>query len=276
MPAGTTHEEHALFAEDLDAGVVAVVGGAGAVDDGDRVVVEPQRRHDIVVEVGKLFPGFGHLEVVGLGVDVPHAGTSEPVDGVEVVAVDLGDDAVALGKVPHPGPRATRAAAGALDDHHAAQVARVEHGLATQKTLVEPTHETDLQLDAGIFASPLGGRALCHRERHRLLEKHVFACRSRRAGDLTVEKRRRHDHDRVDGGVGAHRCIVGMAGGDAELLRSRRQVRRARIAEANEFSPADPAGDIGTMDQTGPASADECEPQPTHAQVPPGGVPNEP
>ena len=205
MPAGAADEEHTLLAEDLDAGVVAVVSGAGAVDDGNRVVVEPQRRHDVVVEVGKLFPGFGHLEVVGLGVDVPHAGTSEPVDGVEVVAVDLGDDAVALGKVPHPGPRATGPAAGALDDHHAAQVARVEHGLATQKTLVEPTHETDLQLDAGIAASPLDGRALVDGERHRLLEKHVLSSRGRRAGNLGVEKRRRHDHDGLDVGVGAHR-----------------------------------------------------------------------
>ena len=67
-----------------------------------------------------------------------------------------------------------------------------------------------------------------------------------------------------------------MAGGDAELLRSRRQVRRARIAEANEFGPVDPPDDIGTVDQAGPTGTDECEPQPTHAQVPPGGVPNKP
>ena len=105
------------------------------------------------------------------------------------------------------------------------------------------------------------GRALFQRKCHRFFEKHMLARRGGGAGDLAVEKGGRDDDDCVDGGIGAHRPVVGMAGGDAELLRSRRQVRGVRIAEGDEFSPVDPAGDIGTMDQASPASAYECKPQ---------------
>ena len=89
----------------------------------------------------------------------------------------------------------------------------------------------------------------------------MLARRGGCAGDLAVKKRGRDDDDGVDGGIGAHRPVVGMAVGHAKFLRGRRQIRRARIAEGDEVAPLDPAGDIGTMDQAGPASAYECKPQ---------------
>ena len=88
----------------------------------------------------------------------------------------------------------------------------------------------------------------------------MLARRGGCAGDLAVKKRGRDDDDGVDGGIGAHRPVVGMAVGHAKLSCCSRQIRRVRIAEGNELRPLDPPDDIGTMDQAGPTGAYECKP----------------
>src|ERR1700679_241005 len=98
------------------------------------------------------------------------------------MAVDLGNDPIALLQIVHPRTRPTRTAAGGFDDHHPAHLAIFKHSLGAKEPFIKPSHETDLQLHARSSNRVIDRLALGDRQSHRLLKKDVLTPLSRETG----------------------------------------------------------------------------------------------
>lgn len=99
----------------------------------------------------------------------------EPAQGVDVVAVDLGERTVALADIVHPRLRDTRPAGVGAHHHHVADGALVHQLFRLHEGGVKPPHERELQLDAVFLGGAVHLVAFLDGHRHRLFAQDVLA-----------------------------------------------------------------------------------------------------
>jgi len=160
-----------------------------------------------------------------------------------------------------------------FDEHDLPDFPGVDRLLGRQKTLVEPSHERDLQLDA----RPLRRRdhlvAFRFAHRHRFFAQNVLAGFRRGHRDLLVVDGRCGDDDRVNLRILQGCPVVRIPGFHFQLFRRLFGRGFVRVGERRQTGVRDAGPKISGVHEPCPPAPDDANPHGTfHVRTPHGDI----
>jgi len=149
-----------------------------------------------------------------------------------------------------------------LDQHHAADFARLDPRFGRHESGIETPHKADLQLDACRFGRRHHLVAFPRVGRHRLFAQDVLAGSGCRHNDLAMKGGGRRHDDRADPWIGQRLGIIGPGGVQLQFPASRPANLRQRFDQSHQTGTRRAAGsEIAGVDHPRSSTADDTNPQ---------------